>query len=166
MANWVFTIGVSVRLSDRSLHREEEKKFVKNCPQWGLKPGPLDHQVNDLSTELRQHSVASLNLHGLKSCSIESRNEQSPICEVVHETKFISEISCPTDSCLAQLVRHWSEDPEVLVSILVLLFPVCEDLSDNLTETPIVKNSNINNYVMANEFYVIVKNHLVLQAKH
>ena len=28
-----FTIGVSVRLSDRSLHREEQTNFVKNCPQ-------------------------------------------------------------------------------------------------------------------------------------
>ena len=28
-----FTIGVSVRLSDRSLHREKQKKIVKNCPQ-------------------------------------------------------------------------------------------------------------------------------------
>ena len=40
-----FTIGVSVRTSvrsDRSLHREEQKKFIKNCPQWGLKPGPPD----------------------------------------------------------------------------------------------------------------------------
>ena len=47
-----FTIGVSVRLSDRSLHREEQKNFVKNCPQWGLKPGPLDLQANALPTEL------------------------------------------------------------------------------------------------------------------
>ena len=60
-----FTIGVSVRLSDRSLHREEQKKIVKNCPQWGLKPGPPDLQANALPTELSQHSVASLNLHGL-----------------------------------------------------------------------------------------------------
>ena len=60
-----FTIGVSVRLSDRSLHREEQKKFVKSCPQWGWKPGPPDLQANALSTELSQHSVASLNLHGL-----------------------------------------------------------------------------------------------------
>ena len=61
-----FTMGVSVRLSDRSLHREEQTKFVKkNCPQWGLKPGPLDLQANALPTELSQHSVASLNLHGL-----------------------------------------------------------------------------------------------------
>ena len=60
-----FTIGVSVRLSDRSLHREEQKKIVKKCSQWGLKPGPLDLQANALPTELSQHSVASLNLHGL-----------------------------------------------------------------------------------------------------
>ena len=60
-----FTIGVSVRLSERSLHREEQKKFGKNCPQWGLKPGPPDHETNALPTELSQHSVASLNLHGL-----------------------------------------------------------------------------------------------------
>ena len=61
-----FKIGVSVRLSDRSLHREEQKKeFVKNCPQWGWKPGPPDLQANALPTELSQHTVASLNLHGL-----------------------------------------------------------------------------------------------------
>ena len=53
----------------------------------------------------------------IKSCSIDSRNEQSPTYEVVHETKLTSEISCPTDSCLAQLVEHKSEDLEVLVSI-------------------------------------------------
>ena len=47
-----FTIGVSVRLSDRSLHREEQKKIVKNCPEWGLKPGPPDLQANALPTEL------------------------------------------------------------------------------------------------------------------
>ena len=31
--------------------------------------------------------------------------------------KLTSEISYPRDSCLAQLVRHWPEDLEVLVSI-------------------------------------------------
>ena len=35
----------------------------------------------------------------------------------MNQTKLTSEISCPTDSCQAQLVRHWPEDPEVLVSI-------------------------------------------------
>ena len=45
-------MGVSLGLSDRSLHREEQKNFIKNCPQWGLKPGPLDLQTNALPTEL------------------------------------------------------------------------------------------------------------------
>ena len=54
-----FTIGVSVRLPDRSSHREEQKKIVKNCPQWGLNAQPPDLQANALPTEL------SLNLHGL-----------------------------------------------------------------------------------------------------
>ena len=89
-----------------------------------------------------------------KSCSIDSRNEQSPTCEMVHETNkahFSSEISCPTDSCLTQLVRHWPKDPEILVSNPtggnfwrnVFCSSVYKDLSDNLTETPIVKNSII-----------------------
>ena len=45
-------IGVSVRLSDRSLHREEQNKFRQKLPQWGLKPGPPDLQANALPTEL------------------------------------------------------------------------------------------------------------------
>ena len=60
-----FTIGISVRLSDRSLYREEQKKIHQNCPEWGLKPGPPDLQANALPTELSQHSVISLNLDGL-----------------------------------------------------------------------------------------------------
>ena len=51
-----FTIDVSVRLSDRSFHREEQKKFVKSYHLWGLKPGPLDYEANALPTE-RQESV-------------------------------------------------------------------------------------------------------------
>ena len=47
--------------SDRSLHSEEQKKkkFVKNCPQWGLKPGPLDLQANALPTELGRNLLDS-----------------------------------------------------------------------------------------------------------
>ena len=52
-----FTMGVPVRLSDRSLHKEGQKKFVKNCPQWGLKPGPPDHEANALPNELGVRSV-------------------------------------------------------------------------------------------------------------
>ena len=59
----------------------------------GLNPWPQDHHANALPTEPSQHSVASLNLHGLyKSCSIDPRNDQSPKCEVVHETKLTLKI--------------------------------------------------------------------------
>ena len=54
----------------------------------------------------------------IKSCSIDSRNEQSPTCEVVHETRLTSEISFPTDSLLAQLAEHGAGDLEVVGSIL------------------------------------------------
>ena len=37
--------------------------------------------------------------------------------EVVNETKLNSEISFPTDSCLAQSVQHWTDDREVVSSI-------------------------------------------------
>ena len=37
---------------------------------------------------------------------MDSRNKQSPTCEVVHETKESSLQKSPTDSCLAQLVGH------------------------------------------------------------
>ena len=50
---------------------------------------------------------------------------------------------------LAQLVRHWPEDQEILVSNptggnfwwMFFCFSLCKNLSGNLTETPIVKNS-------------------------
>ena len=88
-----------------------------------------------------------------KSWSIDSRNEHQHVKWLMKQTKLTSEISCPTDSCLAQLVRHWPEDPEVLgfnphwgqfLTIFFFFFFcsfLCKDLSDNLTETPIVKNS-------------------------
>ena len=53
----------------------------------------------------------------LKSCSINSGNNQSPKCEVVHEAKLTSEISCPTHTWLAQLAEHYSDDQEVVGSM-------------------------------------------------
>ena len=55
-----FTVGVSVRLSDRSLHREEQKKFRQKLPQWGLKPGPPDLQANALPTELGRNLLGRI----------------------------------------------------------------------------------------------------------
>ena len=36
---------------------KSKKTFVKNCPQWGLKPGPLDPEANVLPTELGRRSA-------------------------------------------------------------------------------------------------------------
>ena len=81
----------------------------------------------------------------IKSCSIDSRNEQNPTCEVVHETNKAHFRNLLSNRFLPQLVRHWTEDPEVLVSIPTggnfFCSSLCKDLSDNLTEMPIVKNS-------------------------
>ena len=52
----------------------------------------------------------------IKSCSNDSRNEQSPTCEIVHESS-LSEISFPTDSLLAQLAERETDDLEVVGSI-------------------------------------------------
>ena len=68
---------------------------------------------------------------------------------MVQETKLTSEISCPTDSYLAQLVEHYSNDQEVMDSKptggnfwrIFFSSSLCKYLSDNLTETSIMKNA-------------------------
>ena len=144
-----FTICVSVRLSDRSLHREEQKQFVKNCPQWGLKAGPPDLQANALPTELSQHSVANLNLHGLFRVMLywfkkwtksnmwsgawnkQSSLQKSPAQQIPASSvgKALAEVlvSIPTGG------NFWQK---------YFFSSLCKDLSDNLTEMRIVKNSN------------------------
>ena len=52
----------------------------------------------------------------MKSCSIDSRNKQSPTCEVVHETKESSLQKSPTDSSIAQLAEQETDDQEVMCS--------------------------------------------------
>ena len=52
----------------------------------------------------------------IKSCFIDSRNKQSPTCEVVHGTKESSLQTSPTDFLLAQLVEHGTDDLEVVSS--------------------------------------------------
>ena len=47
---------------------------------------------------------------------MDSRNKQSPTCEVVHETKESSLHRSPTDSLLAQLVKHETDGLEVVSS--------------------------------------------------
>ena len=52
----------------------------------------------------------------IKSCPVDSRNKQIPTCEMVHETKESSLQKFPTDSSLAQLEEHETDDPEVMSS--------------------------------------------------
>ena len=47
-----FTIGISVRLSDRSEVIQHKINFVKNYPHWDLNSQPPDQQSGDLTTEL------------------------------------------------------------------------------------------------------------------
>ena len=46
-----FMLGVSDNLTDLRLH-STKKKFIKNCPLWGLNSQPPDHQSHALVTEL------------------------------------------------------------------------------------------------------------------
>ena len=50
----------------------------------------------------------------IKLCSIDSRNKQSPTCEVVYETKESWLQKSPTDFSLAQLAEHNTDDQEVV----------------------------------------------------
>ena len=68
------------------------------------------------ATVLSHYLVVSVNKAFIKSCSIDSRNKQSPTCEVVHETKESSLHRSPTDSLLAQLAEHETDDLELVSS--------------------------------------------------
>ena len=74
---------------------------------------------------------------------------------MVHETKESLLQKSPTDSLQAQLSEHLTDDPEVVSSnptgdnflTKFILCCVTLNLSDNLTEMRIVKNSNVTNLV-------------------
>ena len=69
---------------------KNEINSTKILPLWELNQGPLDHHANALLTETKTaFSSQSESLLTFKSClrSIDSKNDQSPKCEVVHETK-------------------------------------------------------------------------------
>ena len=71
-----------------------------------------------VSCTLIGRSKVTLNkINFVKNCSIDSKNNQSPICEVGHETKERSfQKKSPTYSFLAQLAEHKTDDPEVVSS--------------------------------------------------
>ena len=103
---------ISVRLSDRSEVTQHKINFIKNCSQWGLNPQPPDHHSSQVTIWLWVWIIKTF----IKSCSIDFRNKQSPTCEVVHDTKENSLQKSPTDSSLAQLSEHQTDDLEVVSS--------------------------------------------------
>ena len=48
---------------------------------------------------------------------MESRNDPSPKSEVVHETKFSLKISYSTHACLAQMDRHQTFKPLMVIVV-------------------------------------------------
>ena len=70
---------------------------------------PMLYQLSKVNIQL----PAWIFMAFIKSCSINSKNDQSAKCEVMHKTKLTSE-----NTRLTQTVEHYSDDPEVLGSIL------------------------------------------------
>ena len=114
-----FTIGVSVRLSDRSLHREEQKKFRQKLPPLGLETRTSRSSGQCLTNWARQESVG------------QEISEVSFVCFMYHFTcwtLFISRINRAwlykglndsrrqANSDLAQLAEHEADDWEVVGS--------------------------------------------------
>ena len=114
-----FTIGVSVRLSDRYLHRGEQKKFHQKLPPVGIETRTSRSSDQCLTNWARQESVG------------QEISEVSFVCFMHHFTcwtLFISRIKrawlykgyensgWQLNVDLAQLVRCWPEDLEVMVS--------------------------------------------------
>ena len=114
-----FTIRASVRLPHRSLHREEQKKFVKNCPQSGLNQGPLDHHSNTLLAVLVWHVLARRFLKW--AWFYVPLHIWTLVISRINRTwlyKDHKDLGWQLNVNLAQLVEHWHNEPEVLGSIL------------------------------------------------
>ena len=149
-----FTIGISVRLSDRSLHGEEQKQnSSKIAPSGDWKPGLSDLQANALPTELGRNLSFVCFMHQFTCWTLFiSRINRAWLYKGHADSGWQLNVD------LAQLVKHWPEDPEVLVSKptggnfwrIFFCSSLCKDLSDCLTETHIVKNSNFIKDYLAN----------------
>ena len=85
----------------------------------------------------------------IKSCSTDSRNEQSPTCEVVHETNKAHFRNLKPNrflpSSIGKALAWRSGGPGFNPHWGAIFFgsSLCKTLSDNLTETLIVKNSSV-----------------------
>ena len=90
-----------------------QKKIVKNCLQWGLKPGPPDLQANDLPTlnqEISEVSFVCFMHHFTCWTLFISRINRAWLYKGHEDSGWQLNVD------LAELVRHWPDDLEVLVS--------------------------------------------------
>ena len=126
------------------LNYTEQNKFCQKLSPVGFELTTSRSSVLCSTTVLSHYPLwMGITMAFIKSCSIGSRQEQSPTCEVVHETKESSLQTSPTDCLLAQLVEHGTDDLELVIVQTPLgnniwwTFILCSvtlDLSDNVTE--------------------------------
>ena len=113
----------------------EQNKFSQKLFQWGLNPQPPDHQSDALLTKSLFGCFCE-SLRSIKSCSIDSRNEQSPTCQVLHETnkahfrnlqQIPSKLSCQSMRVLIR--RSWVQTP--LEAICDKIYEICSILGNS-----------------------------------
>ena len=117
---WVFHDRHFCQIIWQIFTQGRAKKFIKNCPQWGLKPGPPNLQANALPTELGRNLsgrrflkwalFVSCTTSHVGLCSFLESNRAWPY-------KGHEDSGWQLNVDLAQLVRLWPEDLEVLASI-------------------------------------------------
>ena len=107
-----FTIDISVRLSDRSLHREEQKKNHQKLPPVGMETRTSRSAGQCLTNCTRQESVGQ-EISEVSFLYFMTTSHVG-LCSFLEsiEHDFIKAMNIH----LAQLVRHWPDDLEVLVS--------------------------------------------------
>ena len=165
VCNWVLhdeeIWRISVRLSDRSEVTQQKINCIKNCHQWCLNSQTPDHQSHALPTALGR------NLLEISEVSFLLFHAPFHMLDFVYFSRInrawlykgLNDSYVQPNSDLAQLAEHETDDPEVvcvqtpLGNFLTkfILFCVTLDLSDNLTEMRIEKNSNVQTLSMFGE---------------
>ena len=109
---------ISVRISDRSKVTQYKINFVKNGPQWGLNSQHPDHQSSGINRAWLY-----------KGLSDSQRQPNSDLAQ--------------WQSLRLMIWWLWVQTPLGAFLTKFIMCCIPSDLSDNLTETCIVKNSNV-----------------------
>ena len=117
-----FNMLCQLSFSDRSLHREEQEKFRQKLPPVGIETWTSGSSGQCLTNWARQES-------GGQEIS---RFKVATVCWLSSVGKALAWRSGGPG-----FKPHWGQ-----LLMIFFCFSLCKNLSDNLTETPIVKNSN------------------------